>query len=61
MPYAVTGEVAVDDLQIRLSVRLLDTASGQVIWSETYARELATMSLVGMQADLAGEIASALG
>lgn len=59
--YLVSGEMVLDDGQFRLSAHLVDVASGRVLWSETYARDLTTMNLVELQADLAGEIASTLG
>ncbi|WP_285674441.1 hypothetical protein [Paralimibaculum aggregatum] len=59
--YLVTGEIVADSGRIRLNVHLSDVASGRVIWSETFARDLTIMGLVKLQADLAGEVASALG
>ena len=38
--YLLTGSVRRDADQIRLSTRLVDTGSGQIIWSETYGNEL---------------------
>ncbi len=59
--YVVTGEVAVRNAQIRLSARLLDRRTRRVIWSEIYERDQTAADLLDLRAEMAGEIATALG
>lgn len=59
--YLLAGSIAAQAEGLRLSAQLVDTESGQVIWSETYERALTPLNLLTLRADLAGEIATALG
>lgn len=59
--YVVRGMVHVDDHNLSAVVRLSDTADGRVMWSEDYTRPLEPSAVVKMQAEIAGEIASAIG
>lgn len=55
----VDGSVEVTGDQVRVSARLVDTATQQTRWSDTYARPLADVFAV--QSDIAREVARALG
>jgi TolB-like protein/tetratricopeptide (TPR) repeat protein len=59
--YLVRGSVGVDDHNLSVVVRLVDTADGRVIWSEQYIRSLEPSAVVTMQAEIADEIATAIG
>lgn len=59
--YVVNGTVNADGREIRVTAQLFDATSGQVLWTETYDRPLTPNALIGIQRDLAGEIATVLG
>jgi len=59
--YIVQGSVRRDDEDIRVTARLFDAASGRVLWSQEYDRPYTPEALMGMETDIAGEIATALG
>ncbi|TVR33796.1 MAG: hypothetical protein EA390_03685 [Balneolaceae bacterium] len=46
--------------RIRLSVQLIDTASEQIRWAETYDRKLTADNLFNIQSELAGKITGSL-
>ena len=46
--------------QVRINVQLIDAATDQHIWAETYDEELSTANLFAIQADVAKTIAAAL-
>ncbi len=52
--YAVGGRIQRADRQARLSIELVDAATGAQLWSARFERDLA--DLVGMQAQIAGEV-----
>ena len=59
--YVVKGSLRSVAGALRLSVSLVDSGSGQVLWSETYDRPLTPESVLEVQADLAARIATRLG
>lgn len=59
--YVVGGSVYTSGADIRLSARLVNARTGQVLWSDTYDRTLTTASLLAIQADIAEGIGAALG
>ncbi|MEJ8574555.1 hypothetical protein [Microbaculum marinum] len=59
--YVIDGSVRADAATIRVAAQLLDARSGQVLWTGVYDRPLEPEALIGVQSDLAEEIATALG
>lgn len=59
--YVVEGSVRSEAAAIRISATVIDTSSGQVLWSETYDRDLAVDAVLQLQVELAASIASTLG
>lgn len=59
--YLVSGSVRLDSREVRVVVQLLKLPSGQIVWSKTYSRPSDPKILVQTQAEVAGEIATALG
>jgi TolB-like protein len=59
--YVVKGSLRTVARAVRLSVSLVDSRSGQVLWSETYDRPLTPESVLEVQADLAERITTRLG
>ncbi|MXN64905.1 hypothetical protein GR183_08295 [Stappia sp. GBMRC 2046] len=59
--YVVTGSLRTGPGELHVATRMFDAATGQVLWSGTYNRALTPESLIRVQDDLAGEIASVLG
>src|SRR4051812_4360008 len=58
--YIVTGRVERTPSQIRVTVRLTDQASRQVLWSQSYDRALMTANIFDLEAELAAGIVSRL-
>ena len=58
--YLVSGSVRIAVEQMRLTARLVDTQPDQVVWSDSYERELSLASTLAVQADIARNIASSL-
>ncbi|MEO7245829.1 MAG: BTAD domain-containing putative transcriptional regulator [Rubrivivax sp.] len=56
----VTGSVQVDGGRFRLTVHLVDAATGTQRWAESYDNELSTRSVLSVQRDLALDIAGSL-
>ncbi len=46
--------------RIRLTIQLIETNSEQIIWADTYDRELSTENLFNIQSELAGKITESL-
>jgi TolB-like protein len=59
--YVVRGTVGSDGRSLSVAVRLVDTADGRVVWSDSYTEAIEPGPLVAMQAGIAGEIATAIG
>lgn len=59
--YLVKGDVVSEDGMARIVVRLLDAASGELIWSEGYDVPLDTASLIGLRQEISARIATTLG
>jgi TolB-like protein len=59
--YVVAGELQSNASSINVAARLIDAKSGEILWTDTYNRKLATENLMTMQGDIAAGIASALG
>ena len=58
--YVVTGSVERDPDRVRVSARLTDRASAQVLWSQSYDQALIAAKLLDVQDDVAAGIASRL-
>jgi TolB-like protein len=59
--YVASGSVRSESENVHVSAQLLDAATGQVLWTRTYERPLTPQALIGVQSDLAAEIATELG
>jgi TolB-like protein/Tfp pilus assembly protein PilF len=59
--YVVRGNLRSAAGFVRVGVQLVDAASGEVVWSETYDRPLTPEAMLEVQADLAGQMAAHLG
>lgn len=59
--YLLTGSVRNDEDQIRLSARLVDAGSGQIIWSEAYRRALSPSDIFEIQDDISRQVSAVIG
>ncbi len=59
--YVVKGSISSDVATVRFGAQLFDAQTGRVIWSETYDRTPTAGALLGVRAELAASVASALG
>ena len=58
--YALEGGVRAADERLRVSARLLDTASAAVLWSQAYDADLRVQDLFEIQADIGRQVATAV-
>lgn len=58
--YLLTGSVLRDRGQIRLLTRLVDAATGRIVWSETYGQELTPSNLFDIQDDVSRQVSASL-
>ena len=58
--YILEGGLQAIGGNVRINAQLIDAATDEHLWAETYNRELTTANLFDVQADIAGAIASAL-
>ena len=58
--YALEGGVRAADERLRVSARLLDTASAAVLWSQAYDADLRVRDLFAIQADIGRQVATAV-
>lgn len=59
--YVVSGSVTDSEREVRVSTQMSNAQTGQVLWAEAYHQPLSPKALIGMQRELAGRIATALG
>lgn len=59
--YFVSGTAASEASGVRIGARLVEAASGRVLWSQTYDQPPEPEALLAAQADIAAEVATALG
>jgi len=59
--FLLEGGMRRDPGIIKISVRLIDTASELQVWSEQYRRELKSESLIALQEEIAGKVAGKIG
>ena len=58
--YLLTGGVRVFDSRVRVTARLLDTATNAILWSQTYDDDLRSRGLFAIQSDVADKVATAV-
>ncbi|MBY3043821.1 adenylate cyclase [Rhizobium leguminosarum] len=58
--YLVAGGVRVAGDKVRVTVRLVDTSDGSILWSQDYDENLDTHELFFIQADVASKVATAI-
>ena len=58
--YVVSGNITSSNALIRLGVHLADARTGEILWSETYDREMTPGALLAVRADLAAQVATVL-
>ncbi|MCC6918794.1 MAG: hypothetical protein IT548_06290 [Alphaproteobacteria bacterium] len=58
--YLLTGGMRRSGNELRLTMQLVDSASGRALWSEAYERVFTAKTLLEMQDDVAGRIATAV-
>jgi adenylate cyclase len=58
--YLLAGGVRVSDRRVRVTARLLDTATGAILWSQTYDDDLRSRGLFAIQSDVADKVATAV-
>jgi TolB-like protein len=59
--YILYGSVYSTGEELRVSAILADAHSNRSVWSTTFDRQLSTASLLGIQSDIAEQVASAIG
>ncbi|MET4389049.1 TolB-like protein [Bradyrhizobium sp. F1.4.3] len=59
--YVVTGSVQTNAEEVRVTTQVLNATNGKVVWTKTFARPSNPQSLMGIQTDLADEIATVIG
>jgi len=57
--YVLNGSVQASDTRVRVSVKLIETRTGNHVWTDQYERELGEVFAV--QSDIVGHVASAVG
>lgn len=58
--YLLAGGVRVAGSRVRVTARLLDTANGAILWSQTYDDDLRSRELFAIQSDVANRVATAV-
>ena len=58
--YLLAGGVRVADGRVRVTARLLDTATGAILWSQIYDDDLRSRGLFAIQSDVADKVAKAV-
>jgi adenylate cyclase len=56
--YLLTGSVRRDEGQIRLSTRLVDAESGEIVWSDSYSDELTPSNVFEIQDDVSQQVSA---
>jgi TolB-like protein len=57
--YVLDGSVQASDSELRVNVRLIETQSGDHLWTERYEREIG--AFFAIQSDIVGHVAAAVG
>ena len=58
--YLLAGGVRVSGGRVRVDARLVETKTGQILWSRTYNKNLRSRDLIAIQSEVAGKVASAV-
>ncbi|MCV9966890.1 adenylate cyclase [Pararhizobium sp. BT-229] len=58
--YLLSGGVRVSGDHMRVTARLVDTDNGAILWSQNYDNRLGSRDLFAIQADVAGQVATAV-
>jgi tetratricopeptide (TPR) repeat protein len=58
--YVLSGSVHATDTVVRVSAILSESRTGQYVWSTDLERDLTTVSLIELEADIAGQVAGAI-
>jgi adenylate cyclase len=58
--YLLTGGVRISNERVRVTARLVDIASGSILWSQIYDEDLRSRALFTIQADVANQVATAV-
>lgn len=58
--FMVGGGVRVSENLVRITARLLDTRTGEILWSQIYEDDISTRDLFATQSDVAGKIAASV-
>lgn len=58
--YLLKGGFRVSDSRVRITARILDTATEAILWSQTYDNDLRDQSLLSIQSDVANKVATAV-
>ncbi|QFR34468.1 adenylate cyclase [Ancylobacter sp. TS-1] len=58
--YLLDGSVRADEQRLRITGRLIDRASGTILWSDTYDISLAATDTIAVEQDIASRIADAV-
>ena len=61
MRYTLAGSVRLEGDAIRLSAHLIDRTNGSILWANNYDGSRRVGRLLDMEADIAGDVATALG
>jgi len=59
--FILEGSVRRDEEQVKIAAWLIDGSQGRQIWAETYTRPYSAGSLIGLQEDIARNVADAIG
>jgi len=59
--YILTGSIRMNTRTIRVSAQLLDTTSGECLWSDTYDRDLAATKILLVQDEITKYVTSMIG
>jgi adenylate cyclase len=58
--YLLAGGVRVSGSRVRVDARLVETKTGEILWSRTYNEDLRSRDLIAIQSEVAGKVASAV-
>lgn len=58
--YLLEGSVRIADQHLRVNSRLLDGATAEIIWAQSYEKDLAASGTSGIEDDIASQVATAV-
>ncbi len=59
--YVLTGDIDMTDKEFRLRARVINGVDNSVIWANSYDGDLLASTLIGIEAEIARQVATALG